>query len=205
MLVSCFNTVRESFINSSNNKNIVLLGDSILDNKSYVSDGKSVENFLIERNNNVYNLAKDNSKIIDTFNQINNIPIKLNNKNTFIFLSVGGNDILSQYLDKNEDITNTSILKSMLLSYKNLVKSIKNRNPNSNIILLDIYYPNNLTYKRFHSIIKEWNQMLYNYGKKYNYNVLKISEYLTQENDFSFGIEPSSNGGKKIAELILSI
>lgn len=35
------------------------------------------------------------------------------------------------------------------------------------------------------------------------YGVIRISSSLTQNEDFSFGIEPSSSGGNKIAELIL--
>ena len=46
-------------------------------------------------------------------NQINKIPVELNSSDTIIFLSAGGNDILSHYVDQNQDITNTSILISM--------------------------------------------------------------------------------------------
>jgi hypothetical protein len=44
--------------------------------------------------------------------------------------------------------------------------------------------------------------MIYEYASLNNFKVLRISSYLTQNEDFSFGIEPSSNGGKKIADLI---
>ena len=88
----------------------------------------------------------------------------------------------------------------------NLIKSIQNRLPKAKIILIDIYYPNNLTYRQYHNIIKEWNTMIYDYSEKPKnniYSVIRISSHLTQSEDFSFGIEPSSNGGKKIADLIL--
>ncbi len=55
--VSYWNTYCSSFIESfssnysnSSSKSIVLLGDSILKNNSYVSDGKGVDNLLEERN-----------------------------------------------------------------------------------------------------------------------------------------------------------
>ena len=51
--------------NGSGNKTIVLLGDSILKNNSYVSNGKGVDNILEERNANVVSLAENNSKIIN--------------------------------------------------------------------------------------------------------------------------------------------
>lgn len=188
-------------------KTYVLLGDSILKNDAYVSDGKSVENLVIERNKNTHCFAEDHSKIVDIYSQIDKIPHEFDSPNTFIFLSAGGNDILSHYVDQNQDITNTAVLKPMFSAYKNIVKSIQTRLPNSNIILFDIYYPENLKYKRFHSIINEWNNMIYEFAenpKNKIYGIIRISNYLTKSEDFSFGIEPSSNGSKKISDLILN-
>ena len=187
-------------------KTYILLGDSILKNDAYVSNGKSVENLIAERNKTTHCFAEDHSKIVDIYSQVDKIPIEFNSPDTFIFLSAGGNDILSHYVDQNQDITNTGVLKPMFSSYKNVVKTIQTRMPNAKIVLLDIYYPDNLQYKRFHSIIKEWNEMVYGFAenpKNKIYNMLRISSYVTKNEDFSFGIEPSSSGGKKIADLIL--
>ena len=194
----------------NSNKTYILLGDSILKNDAYVKDGNSIENLLIKHNSNInlYSFAEDNSKIIDIYGQISKIPVEANNPNTYVFLSAGGNDILTHYVDRNEDITDTSVLKPMFSSYKNLIKSIFSRIPNAKIILLDIYYPDNLKYRQFYLIIKEWNNMIYDFvGKPCNniYSIIKISNQLTQSDDFSFGIEPSTNGGKKIVNLILEI
>lgn len=193
----------------TSNKTYILLGDSILKNDAYVKDGNSIENLLKHNSDiNLYSFAEDNSKIIDIYSQISKIPVEVNNQNTYVFLSAGGNDILTHYVDRNEDITDISILKPMFSSYKNLIKSILSRIPNAKIVLLDIYYPDNLRYKQFHSIIKEWNDMIYNFVSKSSnniYSIIKISNQLTQADDFSFGIEPSSDGGKKIVNLILSV
>jgi hypothetical protein len=189
-----------------NNKTIVLLGDSILKNDAYVSDGKSVEQ-LVKTTNKTLCFAEDHSTISDIFIQVNMLPININNQHTYIFLSAGGNNILSHYVDQNNDYTDSSILKPMFSIYKKLVKSIQTRLPEAKINLLDIYYPNNLQYKQFHPIIQEWNDMIYDFAKNPQNNihsVIKISNHLTQNEDFSFGIEPSSSGGKKIAELLLS-
>ena len=172
---------------SLGSKTYILLGDSILKNNAYVANGKSIETLIIEKNKNIHCFAKDNSKIVDVYGQINQIPSKLNNSNTIIFLSAGGNDILSHYVYQNQDITNTSSLNPMFSAYKHIIKSIQNKLPNSKIVLLDIYYPNNLTYKQFHSIIKEWNEMLYlfaNNSKNNIYQVIKISSELTKNQDF---------------------
>jgi len=206
--MSYWNTyTREGFNNNKvDNKTYVLLGDSILKNNAYTKDGKSIESLIIERNNNVYCLASDDSKISDTFAQVSQIPIELNSPDTYIFLSAGGNNILSHYVEENQDVKDSSVLKPMFTTYKHLVKSIQTRLPEAKIILLDIYYPDNLKYKQFHSIIKEWNSMIYDFAenpKNKIYGVIRISSHLTQNDDFSFGIEPSSSGGQKIADLIL--
>ena len=99
--VSYYNTFLSSQINKegfNNNKSIVLLGDSILKNNTYTSNGKGVDDLLIERNNGgVYCYAEDYSKITDVYSQIDNIPPQLNSQNTTIFLSSGGNDLLTHY------------------------------------------------------------------------------------------------------------
>ena len=208
IVISYYNTYRsiERFGNIQREKTYILLGDSILKNDAYVSNGKSVENLVSEKKKNIQCFAEDHSKIVDIYNQINKIPVELNSSDTIIFLSAGGNDILSHYVDQNQDITNTSILISMFDAYKDVIKSIATRLPNAKIIILDIYYPDNLRYKQFHSIIKEWNSMIYDFAenpKNNIYGVIRISSHLTQNEDFLFGIEPSTSGGKKIADLIL--
>jgi hypothetical protein len=92
----------------------------------------------------------------------------------------------------------------MFAAYKTLIKSIQKKLPNANIVLLDIYYPDNMTYKQYHSIINEWNQMVYKYAAKNGISVLKISGVLTKPDDFSFGMEPSATGGRKLVDAILS-
>jgi lysophospholipase L1-like esterase len=203
-----FNTINFSEHFESNTKVIILLGDSILKNNHYVSDGKSIEDILSEKSNKqIFNYATDHSKIDDIYSQLSQIPLDLNSQNTSIFLSAGGNDILSYYVDQENDITNTSNLSTLFENYIKLINSIKDRLPNANLFLIDIYYPNNDTYRKYHSIISEWNEMIYKYANNSNNNItgiVKISSVVTQNEDFSFGIEPSSHGGKKIADSILT-
>jgi lysophospholipase L1-like esterase len=205
--VSYFNTYMNSYIESFNSdkQSFVLLGDSILKNDAYVSDGKSVENLLVERTNGKTTcLAVDHSKIVDIYSQVDKIPDNLNSNLTTVFLSAGGNDILTHYVDQGNDSTDSSILGTMFAAYKKLIKSIQKKLPNANIVLLDIYYPDNMTYKQYHSIINEWNKMVYKYAAKNGISVLKISGVLTKPDDFSFGMEPSALGSRKLVDAILS-
>ena len=195
-LVESFNSDKQSFL---------LLGDSILKNDAYVSDGKSVENLLVERTNGKTTcLAVDHSKIVDIYSQVDKIPEELNTSQTTVFLSAGGNDILTHYVDQGNDSTDTSILGTMFGAYKKLIKSIQKKLPNANIVLLDIYYPDNMKYKQYHSIINDWNKMIYEYAGKNGLSVLKISSVLTKPDDFSFGMEPSAIGSRKLVDTILS-
>ena len=131
----------------------------------------------------------------------------LNSSSSTIFLSAGGNDILTHYVDDNNDLTNKNILGTMFAAYKKLIKSIRTKMPNANIVLLDIYYPENITYKQYHPIINEWNEKIYNYASEHKNNiksVLKISNILTKGDDFTLGIEPSSIGSQKLVQAILT-
>ena len=205
--VSYFNTYMSTYKEpfNSNKQSLVLLGDSILKNDAYVSDGKSVDVLLKERTNGKsICLARDDSKIVDIYSQIEKMPNDINTNYTTVFLSVGGNDILTHYVEQENNLKDSSILKTIFSAYKKLIKSIKNKLPNANIVLLDIYYPDNIKYKQYHTIINEWNNMIYNYSNKNNCSVLKISGILTRPDDFSLGIEPSSIGSKKLVDTILS-
>ena len=206
--VSFFNTYKNTYKETFNStkQSFILLGDSILKNDIYVSDGKSVNELLKERTNDKsICLAINDSKIDDIYGQIEKIPENLNTNYTTIFLSVGGNDILTNYDDNNETIDDDKnlVLKKIFSEYKSLIKSITTKLPDANIVLLDIYYPDNIKYKQYHSIINEWNNMIYNYASKNKYSVLKISGVLTSSDDFTFDIEPSASGSRKLVETIL--
>jgi lysophospholipase L1-like esterase len=201
--VSYWNTYREGF--NSEKQTIILLGDSIFKNDQYVSDGKSVNQLLSERTNGkTICLAKNDAKIVDIYEQVKQIDPYLNSATTTIFLSVGGNDILLQAQEKTND---TPFLPTIFAAYKSLVKFIQSQLPKANIVLSDIYYPNNLKYKQYHSIISEWNDMLQTFArdsKNRISGVFKISSILTHPEDFTLEIEPSSIGSEKVVNSIFS-
>jgi hypothetical protein len=209
ILISSVFSLRNSFKSQEGmdlmNGDFILLGDSILQNNNYVKEGQTVEDKLKRKTNlNVYNYAKDNSTIVDVYEQINNIPNELNQESTILFLSAGGNDILMNYEYDNGDTIKTRDLEVMLNAYKKLVESIQTKMNQSKIVLLDIYYPTNIKYKQFRPVLEKWNKMLQIYANKNGNKVLKVSELLMQPEDFSLSIEPSEAGGEKIANEIIS-
>jgi lysophospholipase L1-like esterase len=202
--VSYWNTYREGF--NSEKQTFVLLGDSIFKNDQYVSDGKSVNQLLSERTNGkTICLAKNDAKIANVYDQVKQIEPYLNSTTTTIFLSVGGNDILSKA--QNNANGDNKFVSTVFEDYKSLVKSIQSQLPKANIVLCDIYYPNNLKYKQYHPIISEWNDMVQSFSrdpKNRISGVLKISSILTTPEDFTLEIEPSSIGSQKMVDNILS-
>jgi len=185
---------------------IILLGDSILKNDSYVTKGKSIGEILKEKTDgNTYIYAENDSTINTMYKQISSIPIDLNTDSTTIFLSAGGNDILEKYVEASKDDVPDKYINTIFSVFKTLVKSIQTKMNQSKIVLLDIYYPDNIKYNQYKPLIEKWNHMLYAYANDPNnkiYRVIKISEVLTKPEDFTLDIEPSDKGGEKIAELI---
>lgn len=182
-------------------KHIVLMGDSILRNDAYLQDGHTVEHWLKKRASirNVLNVAENHAKVVDVFAQVERLPFDLDTQDTVIFLSAGGNDILAHYVDQQQDVSDMSMLVPLMRAHQELRESIQARLPKARVVALDIYYPQSPTYQRFHPILRSWNSRLESNAP----HVLAISKCVTQPTDFVFGMEPSSSGGKKIAELIV--
>jgi hypothetical protein len=188
----------------SNVKTIVLLGDSILKNNSYVTKG--VDELLNDSTEcSIVSLARDKTTIGHTYKQIEEIPESMNDSTTVLVLSAGGNDIIEDYIngpyDADEDQTQ---LNRIFGSYKLLIKALRTKMDKARIFLLDIYYPTNNQYKEFYPLIKGWNDMQSEYLSGTQDRVIKISESLTKPQDFAFDIEPSDKGGKKVVDAILS-
>lgn len=197
---------KEAFENADNKaESIILLGDSIFKNNAYVPYGSSIEAQFKNKapKKELLCLAQDNSSIMDVYNQVEQIPEEYNNSRTHIFLSVGGNDILQNYVYEYNDVDNMDLLNNGFTEYKKLIQSIQNKMPNAKLTILDIYYPDNTRFKSFYPIISEWNKLIYDYAKKRNIRVIKISSTLKGADDFSFAIEPSSIGGNKIVNELL--
>jgi hypothetical protein len=187
-------TTREGLTNADS---IVLVGDSILNNTNYVSPGFTVYDLIKSKHENVKMYAADNSAIKDVIKQVENIPNNFNNKNTYIFVSAGGNDILN--LSIHQDDESTKVLFDMYLL---LIKVIKEKFPNANIVALNIYYPLNPYYKIFYKTVEMWNNLLKKNRTK-GYYLIDINKMLTSEDDFTHDIEPSDVGGEKIANAIV--
>ena len=199
----------ETFTNNNNNnsqksQNVVLIGDSMLNNSAFVEQGQSVADILSNQlagKATVYNFAKDGATIADCYSQLDKISSNLNNSNTTIFVSCGGNNILN-----SRSPTDSNYITNLFGQYSELLKSVKvvASNTNADIYVLNLYTPTSGHYTSYHSAIDQWNQLLDDNASSLGYTVVKTSSLLTVDEDFTYGIEPSYKGGKKLVSKLVN-
>ena len=189
---------------NSNIKNILFLGDSILNNQSYVSSGETVQDLLKKQHSsfNVLNYAQDGATISSVYQQIKQIPEYLNSTDSVLFLSIGGNDILSTLLKEENKLKQDIYLSILFEKYQILLETIHEKMNLSQIYIMDIYYPIHPYFQPWILFIKKWNYLLEN--NKLSIPVIKISTFLNESSDFVDFIEPSKRGGEKIADILFS-
>jgi hypothetical protein len=202
---------------SNSDITVILLGDSMLNNSLYVPQNKSVADrlqpFLM---NDLHNFAQDGATISDVYGQIDKLDSKLDRSNTFIFLSAGGNNIINDFNNNtlSNDVNKSDLQISKLFNnYTDLVKTIHNKMPNSQLTLLNLYFPTSSSYKDAKPFIEKWNNNIEDtfayslLGKKKespSVNIIHVNKLLTMDEDFVYHVEPSVIGGKKIADSILN-
>lgn len=198
VIFSCayFKSLKEGL---TNNDNIILIGDSILNNSNYVSEGKSVFDILKTKTNKVFNVAKDGATISDLYSQLDKIPLELNMSETYVFISAGGNDILNKrsQLDETE-------LVSLFNSYKNFISALRAKLGSVKINIMNLYLPSNPRYQSYKTSVEKWNQLIQENSNKIGemYNVIDLNKILITPANFVYDIEPSDLGSEKIANII---
>jgi len=198
VIFSCafLKTVREGLTNKDS---IVLIGDSILNNAAYVPPGKSVVDFLKENTNKVFNFAKDGGTILDCYDQLDKIPLNLNTTNTYVFISVGGNNILN-----SRGQMDSPAINKLFTDYMDFVRAVRAKLGSAKINICNLFIPSNPRYQSYKSSIGEWNKLIHDYSYKVGamYNVINLDSLLTDPNDFVYDVEPSEIASQKIANLI---
>jgi hypothetical protein len=198
IIFSCafFKSRKEGLTNSDN---IILLGDSVINNTTYVPEGKSVIDVLKSKSPNVFSYAKDGATIADCYGQLDLVSLDLNKPNAYLFISAGGNDILNRrgQMDDAE-------VKKLFGQYMELIKAIRVKLTNAKINILNLYLPINPRYQSYKTSVELWNQMLQDASTKIGemYNVIDLYRIMTSSNDFIYDIEPSETASEKIANAI---
>ncbi len=198
IIISCayFKSLKEGL---TNNNYVILMGDSVLNNDKYVSSGKSVYDVLKTKLSKVVNFAKDGATINDLYEQLDKISVELNNTNTYIFISIGGNDILNK-----RSKLSTAEINRLFNLYNDFLQALKIKLGSAKINLLNVYLPVNPRYQTYKTSIEQWNQLLQISSNKVGemYNIVDLYGLLKSPNDFVYDIEPSEIGSDKIANII---
>jgi hypothetical protein len=201
IIFSCafFKSFKEGLTNNDNNYNIVLIGDSVLNNSNYVPSGKSVFDNLKTKTTKVFDFAKDGATINDSYSQLDKIPLDLNKTETYFFISAGGNDILN-----NRGQLTSPEIRRLFDNYMEFLKAVRTKFGSAKINVLNLYLPANPRYQTYKTSIDQWNQLIKEYSSKIGemYNVIDLASILTTPQDFVYDIEPSESASKKIANVI---
>ncbi len=193
-------------------KKIVLLGDSIIDNKVYVQPKELsvTEHLQSIQEHEVIQIAVDGDTTHDVISdQINKIPEDA----TDLVLSIGGNDLLHEIdflfqtfrYTPNKVLNMTGSLLSPVISrYETIVGNLSNYR--ANLLLCTIYEGDLVNSDELNSVsdssktmVSLFNDAIYKTGKKYDVEVLELRHIFVTSEDYANPIEPSHIGGSKLA------
>ena len=197
------------------NNHLILLGDSIIDNNPYVRGTdlpvekhlkKMLPDWSIEKR------AIDGSVIEDVINlQLGDLK-----KGSPIALSAGGNNLLktSGVIQDDTKMTFNQVMKTLkpvIESFEKDYEKLLNR-IHSPALCFTIYNPAFHHYDdtNFMSPYQEacevtvniFNDIIQRLVLKKGFDVLELRALFTEKNDYANSIEPSHQGGEKIAKFI---
>ncbi len=185
--------------------NLVLLGDSILDNGAYVPDGPPVVEQLRGRLSGDWQvtlLAQDGACVEDVLRQLDRLPKDA----THLLISAGGNDALlcsslvnSPQTDSGTILTELTIAVSDFRArYQQLIRAI--RTTNLPAITCTIYdaVPDLQSHERM--ALSLFNDLIIRESAVAHFPILDLRRVCDERSDYSTisPIEPSEAGGSKI-------
>lgn len=192
---------------------IVLLGDSIFDNRAYTGDEPDVISHLrkaIPQDWQATLKAVDGNLAENVGNQLLNIPTD----STHLFVSVGGNnaimnsDVLGLQVNSSAETFNvlSDRVSDFEFHYREMLKTVLSRNLPTTVCT--IYYPNipePMMQKISIAALSSFNDVIIRNSVLSNIPILDLRLICSEESDYANEIEPSGKGGKKIAAKILEI
>jgi GDSL-like lipase/acylhydrolase family protein len=194
-------------------KHIILLGDSIFDNKAYVKGGLDVIAHLrqlIPTDWNATLLAVDGSTVENVRSQISGLPADATN----LVVSVGGNDailnagILEQKASSSAEVLNklAAIAGAFESNYHEMLCSVLALEKATAVCT--IYYPrilDELLQNIAVTALTIFNDVIIREAFKAGLPLIDLRLVCDEETDYANEIEPSVEGGRKIAASIVRL
>lgn len=191
---------------------LTLIGDSIFDNKSYVKKKKSVIehlNKLVLKGDKATLRAQDGAVVLDVHDQIKSIP----KDTTHLFLSVGGNDALQSELLLGREVSDVAEALELASdaaqvfekNYSQLLKKLLKTN--LPLTVCTVYYPNfedPYVQKVAKAGLTFFNDVIIRQAFMYGLSLIDLRLLCNEPADYANPIEPSEQGGYKIAARIIN-
>ena len=190
---------------------IILIGDSIFDNAPYVKPGAAVSDQLAEvaKDARVTLLAVDGDVTTDVENQLVDFPPTA----TQLFVSCGGNDALQCLPVLHQPVTTVgeamdvfyNVTESFRQNYRTMLTSILSKNKNLTVCTIYNCIPH--LPEREKTALSIFNEIILEEAIRKNLDIMDLRLLCNSQEDYSTisPIEPSEDGGRKIAELIWAI
>jgi hypothetical protein len=194
-------------------KHIVLLGDSIFDNKHYVDGGLDVVTHLRQQLPAGWKAtlrAVDGSVADNVHSQILNLP----DDATHLIVSAGGNDALlnagilqmrasssAEVFDKLADISST-----FEYHYRRMLQAVLNLQ--KQVAVCTIYYPQipeSFAQKIAVAALSSFNDVIIKQAFLAGVPLIDLRLVCSEAADYANEIEPSEAGGGKIAKVIMRL
>jgi len=194
-----------------------LIGDSIIDNKTYVQQQEYsvLEHLQNISKNEFLQLAYDGDTTVNVLErQLQSQEVA---KSSHLVLSIGGNDLLQNILFLHEGPIE-SINKALSDVHKQILKPLEQRfetiveklsSHRANLLLCTVYEGDLGRTDEFRDVldsskimVSSFNDTVYKTASKYNADVLELRHILTSPEDYANPIEPSHIGGGKLAKAI---
>lgn len=197
---------------------ITLLGDSIIDNKTYVQQQEYsvLEHLQNISKNEFLQLAYDGDTTVNVLErQLQSQEVA---KSSHLVLSIGGNDLLQNILflhdgpieniNKALSDVHKQILKPLEQRFETIVEKLSSHR--ANLLLCTVYEGDLGRTDEFRDVldsskimVSSFNDTVYKTASKYNADVLELRHIFTSPEDYANPIEPSHVGGEKLAQAIM--
>ena len=198
---------------SSAMNNVVLLGDSIFDNKAYVGDGPDVIKQVSEALPSGWTAtlaARDGSTTPDIKGQLKTMPSDA----THLVVSVGGNDALQEKNLIEEKARSVAEVLDKLAKIKAAFKKeygamldgvVARKLPTAICTIYEARYPDPTTRKIAGAGLTIFNDVIMREAFARGVPVIDLRLIFDDDADYANDIEPSVKGGAKIAKTIATL
>lgn len=189
---------------------IVLLGDSTLDNARYTDGGPSVVDHLnnqLSSKDRATLLAMDGAISEMVSVQMDDIP----DSTTHLLLSVGGNDVLrdvallSNPATRVEEglLTMAEAVSRFEQVYRDALTTVVKRGlPTTVCTIYTGDFSDASTQRVINAALRMYNDVILQAALDYECPAIDLRRVCTEEADFTQQIEPTTQGGEKIAHAI---